>query len=153
VMDGLEATKEIKRMAREKGHNTIIIAISASAFDQDVENILSAGCDDFVSKPFKESEIYEKMHNLLGFHYVYEDVGIKNKPVSIQEKADIFESIQELTSEWRASMKKAVSLLDYDKMCILTTQIRDQHTILADTLQRKIDKYDYETLLKVFQKK
>jgi CheY-like chemotaxis protein len=52
-------------------HSTII-AISASVFEQDREHILAAGCDDFVSKPFRESTIVEKIEHFLGVRFAYE---------------------------------------------------------------------------------
>ena len=46
-MDGLEATKIIKKEMPDMP----IIALTANAFESDREQALSAGCDDFLSKP------------------------------------------------------------------------------------------------------
>ncbi len=73
VMDGYEATKRIK--AHLKGQATVIIALTASAFDEERSVILSIGCDDFVSKPFREQIIFDKMAQYLGVRYIYEDLG------------------------------------------------------------------------------
>ena len=70
VMDGYEATKRIK--AHLKGQATVIIALTASAFDEERSVILSAGCDDFVAKPFREQVILEKIAKYLGVRYVYD---------------------------------------------------------------------------------
>ncbi|MEG3858257.1 PAS domain S-box protein [Microcoleus sp. herbarium12] len=70
VMDGYEATKQIK--AHLKGQATVIIALTASAFDEERSVILSAGCDDFVAKPFREQVILEKIAKYLGVRYVYD---------------------------------------------------------------------------------
>jgi PAS domain S-box-containing protein len=70
VMDGYEATKRIK--AHLKGQATVIIALTASAFDEERSLILSAGCDDFVAKPFREQVILEKMEKHLGVRYIYD---------------------------------------------------------------------------------
>ena len=67
VMDGYEATRLIKA----KGQSPIIIALSASAFEEDRAMILSVGCDDFVSKPFRQEIIVEKLAQHLGVRYVY----------------------------------------------------------------------------------
>jgi len=50
----------------------VIIALTASAFDEERSVILSAGCDDFVAKPFREQVILEKMAKYLGVRYVYD---------------------------------------------------------------------------------
>jgi CheY-like chemotaxis protein len=52
VMDGREAAQRIK--ATTRGQATVIVALTASAFEEDREMILSGGCDDFVRKPFRE---------------------------------------------------------------------------------------------------
>lgn len=70
VMDGHEAIQQIKRTL--KGQNTVIIALTANAFEEEREAILKAGCNDFVSKPFREEELLEKMALHLGVRYVYE---------------------------------------------------------------------------------
>ncbi len=71
VMDGYEATKRIK--SGTKGNATVIIAVTASVFEEERSVVLSAGCDDFVRKPFKDSELYEVIQKHLGVRYVYED--------------------------------------------------------------------------------
>lgn len=50
-MDGYEATKAIKNTRKYIKNNTPIIAVSASAFDNDIENAKLAGIDDFLAKP------------------------------------------------------------------------------------------------------
>jgi osomolarity two-component system response regulator SSK1 len=56
IMDGLEATKEIRHMEKLYGSNgtpssVIIVALTASSLLSDREAALSAGCNDFLSKP------------------------------------------------------------------------------------------------------
>ena len=69
-IDGLEVTRRIR--AEEKGTHTPIIALSASALDHERGEILAAGCDDFVAKPFREATIFEKLQQHLGVRYASE---------------------------------------------------------------------------------
>lgn len=62
-MDGLEATRRIREMEAEKGGRVPIIALTAGAFSDDRDNCISAGMDDFVSKPLVMNEI-KRMFNL-----------------------------------------------------------------------------------------
>lgn len=68
VMNGYEATEYIK--ATTKGQATAIIALTASIFEEERAIVLSAGCDDFIRKPFREAEIFETMSKHMGLRYV-----------------------------------------------------------------------------------
>ncbi|MCP4693987.1 MAG: response regulator, partial [Desulfobacterales bacterium] len=70
VMDGLEAAKRIKGMPH--GRAAVIVAVTANAFEEDRAAALSAGCDDFVRKPFREADIFDMMTKHLGARFDYE---------------------------------------------------------------------------------
>ncbi len=53
IMGGLEATRKI----REFDNETLIVAVTANAFDSDKEEALRAGCNSFVSKPLSRKDI------------------------------------------------------------------------------------------------
>lgn len=64
IMDGCEATKRIR--AADSQANTVIIALTASAFEEQRQMMLASGCHDFVRKPFKREELLEKIHQYFG---------------------------------------------------------------------------------------
>ncbi|MBP5973786.1 PAS domain S-box protein [Brasilonema sp. CT11] len=79
VMNGYEATRQIRaaEQATTTGETpsqyprTVIIALTASAFEEQRSSILGAGCDDLIRKPFREEIIFNKMAEYLGVQYVY----------------------------------------------------------------------------------
>jgi response regulator RpfG family c-di-GMP phosphodiesterase len=70
VMDGREAARRIKET--DAGQSAVVVALTAHALEEEREQILDAGFDDFVRKPFREQQIFEVMANHLGLQYVYE---------------------------------------------------------------------------------
>ena len=71
VMDGCEATKQIK--AKTEGQATVIIALTASSLDEERDLADSAGCDAFIRKPFREAEIFDSIEKYLGQGYVCQE--------------------------------------------------------------------------------
>jgi CheY-like chemotaxis protein len=66
-MSGLEAAR---RISDEWGADVKLVAMSASALEHERERYLKAGCDDFVSKPFRVERIYRCLANLLHVRFV-----------------------------------------------------------------------------------
>ena len=70
VMDGYQAVRQIRQCS---GGDTVpIIAITASAFGEQRNEILASGCNDMVTKPFQTHEIFEMMGRFLDIEYIYE---------------------------------------------------------------------------------
>jgi CheY-like chemotaxis protein len=65
VMDGIMAAEKIREMEDGSGIHIPIIAITANAMIGDREKCLSAGIDDYISKPFQPSALVEKISQLL----------------------------------------------------------------------------------------
>ena len=61
IMNGLEATSEI----RKSGNNVPIIALTANAIKGENEKCFNAGMNDYISKPYKENELIQKLSNWL----------------------------------------------------------------------------------------
>jgi len=65
VMNGFDAAIEIRKMADPRKANIPIIALTASALFDIKDRVYNSGMNDYVSKPFKPDELYEKILNLV----------------------------------------------------------------------------------------
>jgi len=73
-IDGLEVTRRIRAREKLSGlARTPILALSASALDHERGEILAAGCDDFVAKPFLEKTIFAKIRDYIGVQYIHDE--------------------------------------------------------------------------------
>ena len=67
VMDGLEATRRIRAWERDNAKPRLpIIALTASAFEEDRDRCLAAGMDDFLTKPLVLRDLAAALEAWLG---------------------------------------------------------------------------------------
>jgi signal transduction histidine kinase/CheY-like chemotaxis protein len=64
LMDGLEATRLIR--ATEVGQTTKIVAVTAHALEEEKQEILARGFDDFIRKPYTDRDIFDALTQHLG---------------------------------------------------------------------------------------
>ncbi|MBN1933705.1 MAG: PAS domain S-box protein [Anaerolineae bacterium] len=139
VLDGYEATRRIK--AAPQGQQTVIVALSASAFDQERAEILAAGCDDFLRKPFREAQIVDVLTRQLGVRFLYENgPAIKSRPLDPV-------LLQGAPDGWRSAMRQALMIGDVVQMSALVDQLPGPQELLDD-LRKKVYQFDHEAILK-----
>lgn len=133
VMDGYEATKYIK--THLKGQATAIIALTASAFEEDRSVVLSAGCDDFVRKPFREEVIFEKMAQYLGVRYLYEepdsDTEASGKCTESSSQPLTTEDLRGMSPLWLDQLYQAADAIDNERIFQLIEEIPPESNSLA----------------------
>lgn len=147
VMDGYEATKQIKTTI--KGQATAIIAITASVLKDDKNIILSAGCDDFVRKPFEESIIFEMIEKHLGVRYVYEETHLAEKQ-TIRYTLDA-ECLKVMSADWLEEVYQASMDLDDDSILTLIAQIPENHTTLAAALTDCVQNFRFDQIIDLIE--
>lgn len=157
VMDGYEATRRIK--ATTRGMATIIIALTASALEEDRAVILSEGCDDYLRKPFHEEDLFEAAGRHLGVRYVYEELApaaaftsvssADATPVvtAVEEAEALTVRLRSTDPAWRVALERATILGDLDAINQLAGQIVAQAPDLAETIAELARGYEHDRLL------
>ncbi len=66
VMDGLEATRNIRASGKADAKTIPVIALTANAFDEDVQRSMQAGLNAHLSKPVEPDALFDTLENLIG---------------------------------------------------------------------------------------
>jgi len=142
VMDGLETVKAIR--ALPDGKDVKIVAVTASAFLEQRQEMIDAGMDDFVRKPFRINEIYDCMTAQLGvrFEYSTPDKAAKECPAPSPETLAV------LPQDVRDALKGALESLDSERIVAAIQLVEAHDPALHDMLLRLADEYEYGVLLK-----
>ncbi len=104
IMDGLEMIGAIRKSHQLP--NVVIMVVSASAFETDIENSLNAGADAFLSKPINMDYLFNQLQKYLKIDWLYEannhleSINTKNLPLETDEilapPAEVIEKLFEL---------------------------------------------------------
>jgi len=139
VMGGLEATKQIREL--DGAGDTKIVAVTGSAFASQRDEVLAAGLDDFVRKPYRPDEIFECMARHLNIRYVYgaeQEAANPDAPRVLRS-----EELAALPNALREQLESAVICLDGERIKVLITQISEKNASLGAGLAHLVEKLQY----------
>ncbi len=146
-MDGLEVTRRIRD--REGGRDTIIVALTASVFKEQRAEVLAAGCDDFVSKPFKEREILETVARHLKVRYRFdpsETTELDSRSDPSREKL-VPAELEALPADWKRDFLHAARAAQGDEAMALVARLEPGFAQLATKLKHLIENYRFDVIV------
>ncbi|MEG4271740.1 MULTISPECIES: response regulator [unclassified Microcoleus] len=157
VMDGFEAVRQIRAKEKETQWRTVIIALTASTFEEKKGEIIAAGCDDFVRKPFQEQILFDKMACYLGVRYLYQD--LPRLPVGalrrycVSEKPDSFFGglLAQMPQSWVQELYDAASDVNEELAIQLVDRIWESHPTLAEALKDLLADYRLDKIMDLTQ--
>ena len=142
VLSGMEAAKRIRGMAG--GRAVKIAAMTASAFDTERDDVLAAGFDDFLRKPFRQREIFDCMARHLGVRYVY----AAEQETDIPARATLcVEDLAALPGNVREDLEQAVLSLDRDCIAQVVVRVSEQDRVVGSALRSLADDLTYSPIL------
>lgn len=142
VMDGLEATRRIRRL--EGGKSVRIAAVTASAFSDQRDEMLAAGLDDFVRKPYRPQEIFDCMTRLLGVKFVYRQSMAAPSDVGSTLPATAIVKLPEIL---RQELRESLILGNTERLEDILQRLRKQDAAIAEMLASHLQSYDYLPIL------
>jgi CheY-like chemotaxis protein len=136
-LPGLSGSEASARM-RELGAAPIV-AVTASAFEEDRKAILDTWADGFVRKPYTDDVLLEEIADRLGVRYAYEEA---------TEEGDALDpgSIEALPDDVVEPLRAAMAKLDLDALVAALDAVAEHDQGVADRLRELADAFDFEGL-------
>ncbi|MBS1212049.1 MAG: response regulator, partial [Proteobacteria bacterium] len=143
VMDGIEATQRLRRLP--DGQTVKIVAVTASAFKEQQQEMLDVGMDDFVRKPYRFDEIYDCLARQLGLEYVYRSGVSEEQAVPVALTPAMLAA---LPAALRQELREALVRLDSERITASIQQVGEVDVELASALFLLADNFEYSGILK-----
>ena len=141
IMDGMQATRAIRQLPG--GRDVKIVAVTASVFMEQRQEMLDAGMDDFVRKPYRFHEIYDCLAKQLGLKYVYQPAAeAEAAPVQLTSAR-----LALLPAGTRKDLKDALETLDSERIRAVIQRIGEADAELGRMLSRLAENFDYPAIL------
>jgi PAS domain S-box-containing protein len=154
VMNGFEVARRIRNEELRIESRPVIIAVSASVFEESRKKSLDAGCDDFLAKPFQVEDLLDLFQKYLQNEWIYaeppeEQAGMK--PRSDTEREQIVDLPLErrknlLAFADRGSLTKILAELNEIE------QIDAQYAPLVQTLRQLAKNFRFDEIVKLLER-
>jgi PAS domain S-box-containing protein len=147
VMDGYEATRRIRELPG--GGDIGIFALTASVFKEEEGDILTAGCDGVLHKPFPEREIFDVMARHLGVRYRYDVKGVGDRKVVPESGPPPMPTAGEfaaLPPETAQRIRQAAVELNKREVLAIAQEIEEEHPTITAFLKGQVVSFDFGTI-------
>ncbi|WP_437326117.1 ATP-binding protein [Sorangium sp. So ce381] len=145
LLDGYEAASRIKSSPR--GHETVVVAMTASAFEQNRALAAEAGCDDFVSKPFRDADILGLLTKHLGARFEYEERAAEPGAAQGAPAVDLARAAAGLPAALRKDLRRAATRLDAKAVQATIDRFRPEDAELAGAVAELARGYRFDSIL------
>ncbi len=147
-MDGLEATRRIR--ALPGGQEVKIVALTASVFAEQRGEMLAAGMDDILHKPFRPKEIFGCLSRHLDLRYLRReraapsDAGLSETPMDPA-------ALAALPADLRRELADALAILDTGRIGALIGRVAERDAALGQFFRRYADNFDFGLIEEVLR--
>jgi signal transduction histidine kinase/DNA-binding response OmpR family regulator len=155
VINGYQMTQQLRQLPEFQ--NTIIIAISANVFEEDRQQSLEAGCNDFLPKPVQSEHLLDKIKSYLNLSWIYdsesearsEKLGDEsNRDRLIQTKMSI-PPPENLLALYQAVSSGVINIVEEEVMRL--QQLNPDSTDFMTRIQELADELEYEKMANLIE--
>jgi len=140
-MDGYQATRSIRELPG--GDKLPIVALTASVFEQDREQVLASGCDDLLRKPIETEGLFEIIGQMLGLKFEY----AVESDEETTESLKIVKTLDALPAERRKELAAVAVALEVEATQAMVEQLRTDYPAEASLISNLIKDYRFDKLI------
>jgi len=122
-----------------------IVALTASVFAEEREQIFAAGCDDMLRKPVEAEALFEVLGRLLGLKFEYDEGS--DTQYDADNPNDTGLTFNALPNELRQKLKEAAITLDVEACQSIAEKLRGDYPAEANFLSSLIESYNFDSLV------
>ena len=143
-LGGLEATQKIRELPG--GKEVKIAALTASVFKEQRDELMAAGSDDFVRKPYRPHEIFDCMARHLDLAYIYEEE-VETDETEIGLPSSVTpEAVAALPPDLLKELRRAFTILDIEEIRMVLERVAEVDSDLAASLSRLADSFNFQAI-------
>ena len=127
-----------------------IVAVTASGFESEKSQVLAAGLDDYLRKPYRLDEIFNCIARHLGVHYRRAE-----GEQALREKRDSElnpDAIAALPAALRLELRSALIALDVERISRTVETVAEHDAALAAVLRLHAEGFSYTPILSAVEK-
>jgi PAS domain S-box-containing protein len=150
-MDGYQATRAIREEeAGDDRPRTVVVALTASAFEHDRASILAAGCDEILAKPFREDRVFETLTAHLGVRWARAEAATIGAPPEVESLSP--ERLRGIPPTLRAALERSLAEGDDLGAQRAVDAIAEDDSELAAALGRLVRGFRFDELLGILER-
>ncbi len=146
VLDGLQATRRIR--ALPGGAVVKIVALTASVVAEQRGEMLAAGIDDILGKPFHPEQIFACLERLLGLRFVRREE-VRATPSSPLPLAHSAPALAAQPEELRRQLADALLVLDTERVDALIERFAERDALLGQVLRQHAANFEFEAIMQL----
>ncbi|NEQ30053.1 MAG: response regulator [Leptolyngbya sp. SIO4C5] len=157
ILDGYDAVRLIR--SEPDGQTVPILALTASVFREERQEILAAGCNDILCKPFQVEDLLTELQKYLNVRYLYAaDRLPEAEPESQATSSSQFatapntvSALLEMSAAWRLELYQAASQGSDRLVCALTQQLPPTQAPSAAQLTHLANNFKFEEIIQLVE--
>lgn len=146
-MDGREAIQILRNQTHRS--QLRIIAVTASAFQDDIKEFISLGADSAITKPFSESDLFNAIENLMNISFIWEEIDPEARATDISRLTH--EEIRQLPKDVLQDLYDAIEMGDQDGAIQVIEGQREVVPELVKKITMLVNAYQGEHIMKLIE--